>query len=98
MRFLRLDDPGSILHPLQLAQARPAKKGKKRSSRSCVSRILRSVEPRVCAHWHVITAEAEQQRRPLASQWSPCLGSPQIDQEALARAWGLLEAINRPPY
>jgi len=55
------------------------------------------MDTRLCAHWDTIV-EPEKPHQRLASRWSPCLvESGQIDQEALARAWGLLEALDRPP-
>jgi hypothetical protein len=51
----------------------------------------------LCAHWNTIV-EPEKPRLRLASHWYPCLvENRRIDQEALARAWGLLEALDRPP-
>jgi len=60
--------------------------------------ILVHVDTKLCLHWDVMTAEAEKPRVPLVSHWYACLETAPIDQEALARAWGRLEALDRRPY
>jgi hypothetical protein len=77
----------------------PVDKAASRSSfRPVRALYLANMDTELCAHWDVVTAETEKPRLPLASRWSPCLGNPRIDQEATARAWGLLEALDKPPY
>lgn len=50
----------------------------------------------LCAHWAAAVTQAAGQRPLLAIHWQPCREGT-LDQEAVARAWGLLKALDRTP-
>jgi hypothetical protein len=53
------------------------------------------MEMHLCARWLTFAADKDKQP-PLVSRWKPCPDAT-IDQEELARTWGLLEGLNQPP-
>lgn len=62
--------------------------------RSIIGRMDRA---NLCAHWEAAADRAASKRPKLAIHWQPCREHT-LDQEAVARAWGLLKALDgRPP-
>jgi len=50
----------------------------------------------LCARWEPDPDETHRQH-PLASRWHWCFASARIDQESIAREWGLLDALEQAP-
>jgi len=52
----------------------------------------------LCVRWTPVDPNADKQHLPLVRRWRWCSDSGGVDQEAMARALGLLEALERPPF
>ena len=58
--------------------------------------IERMDKASLCAHWGAAAAQAVSPQPLLAIHWQQCRES-KLDQEVLAREWGLSEALDRRP-